>query len=65
MSDYKLAQPIYTEAGQFANAIVENNCGVWLAEWDHTADGEETMPLTDEGGDYIEAPANWKELVQK
>jgi hypothetical protein len=61
MADYKLQNPIDADEVRTADAIVDNNEGSWLAEWDSESD--QAMPLVDEDGDYISAPANWKELI--
>jgi hypothetical protein len=62
MADYKLIEPIYTGQGSMADAVVENDEGTWLAEWDEEI--QQAMPLRDDGGDYLPAPENWQELVE-
>lgn len=60
----KLSQSIQTPDGRNADAVIINNQGEWLAEldWQQTDEYEEqiAMPLTDEGGDFIPAPKNWR-----
>lgn len=44
-----------------ADGVVENSHGAWLGEYD----GERIHIYSDENGDYVSAPANWRELVVK
>jgi|GEM_PF-4102271 len=48
-----------------ADGVVENSSGAWLGEVTQvTPDGPAVvMPLADEDGEYIPAPANWRDLV--
>lgn len=54
-----------TGDGRLANGIYENSDGAWLAEASVSVGyGRiEYLPLTDEDGDYIPAPSNWRDLV--
>jgi hypothetical protein len=57
--DYQI-KPIAIEGFADANGVVENREGAWLGE----VDGDQVMPYSDDG-DYIPAPANWRELIIK
>jgi hypothetical protein len=52
IGDYK-TNPGDTVTGSSYNAIVVNQHGIWLAEWDDATD--QAMPIADEDGDYIPA----------
>jgi hypothetical protein len=56
--DYQI-KPVAIEGFADADGVVENAHGAWLGE----CDGEQVMPFADEDGDYIPAPANWRELI--
>jgi hypothetical protein len=63
-TDYHI-RPISTTDARTADAIIVNRDGVWLGEWTATAHGARADYLTDEDGDYLPAPRNWRELVQR
>lgn len=52
--------PVAVEGFPNADGVYENQQGAWLGE----CDGETVMPYSDEG-DFVPAPANWRELIVK
>jgi len=56
--DYQI-KPVAVEGFADADGIYENGEGAWLGE----CDGEQVMPYSDEDGDFVAAPTNWRELV--
>ena len=43
-----------------ADCVLDNDFGLWLADGFGTPD---IAPIADDGGDYVPAPANWKDLT--
>jgi hypothetical protein len=58
MSDYRI-QPVAVDGFADADGVYENERGAWLGEYD----GDTVRPYSDEGGDYVPAPENWRELI--
>lgn len=58
--DYQI-QPVAVDGFADADGVVENAHGAWLGEYD----GERVHIYSDEDGDYVPAPANWRELIVK
>jgi len=58
--DYQI-KLVAVEGFADADGVYENQQGAWLGEWD----GEKVMPYSDEDGDYVPAPINWRELIVK
>lgn len=58
--DYRITQTD-ADTNRTADAVVENSSGAWLAEWNVQTQSADI--LTDEDGDYIPAPHNWRDLV--
>lgn len=60
MQDYQIT-PLAVDGFADADGVYENREGAWLGE----CDGEKVMPYSDEDGDFIPAPTNWRELIVK
>lgn len=58
--DYQIT-PVAVDGFVDADGVYENNQGAWLGEID---DGK-VMPYSDEDGDFVPAPTNWRELIIK
>lgn len=58
--DYQIS-PVAVEGFADADGVYENQAGAWLGE----CDGENVMPYSDEDGDFVPAPENWRELIVK
>ncbi len=54
-------KPVAVEGFADADGVYENQQGAWLGEYD----GETVHIYSDEDGDYVPAPANWRELIVK
>lgn len=59
INNYKLRVKIEVDEARTADAIYKNADGVWLADWD----GQQALPLTDDDGDFLEAPSDWEEYL--
>jgi hypothetical protein len=58
MTDYRIT-PIAVDGFADADGVYENRHGEWLGE---VEDGK-VLPYADEGGDFVPAPSNWRDLV--
>jgi len=58
--DYQI-KPVAVDGFADADGVYENREGAWLGEID---DGK-VQPYADEDGDFVPAPANWRELIVK
>lgn len=58
--DYQIT-PVAVDGFADADGVYENREGAWLGE----CDGEQVMPYADEGGDFVSAPDNWRDLIVK
>lgn len=58
-TEYRIST-VDADAERTADAVIVNREGAWLAE--QTADNR-AQYLTDEDGDYIPAPRDWRTLV--
>jgi hypothetical protein len=58
--DYRIT-PVVIDGYADADGVYENDQGAWLGEID---DGK-VMLYSDEDGEFIPAPANWRELIVK
>jgi hypothetical protein len=59
MISYYLIRPVEVKGYVDANGVYENRLGAFLGEVSDTF----VEPYSDEDGDYILAPANWRELI--
>lgn len=52
-----------------ADGVMVNSDGAWLGEWDivrYPTGAEQTvLPYADEDGEYIPAPAHWRDLIRE
>ena len=64
--DYKIT-PVAVDGAGDADGVYENEYGAWLGlvDWQETesATTQIVLPYSDEDGDYIPAPANWRDLI--
>lgn len=59
-TEYRIT-PVDADAERTADAVMVNREGAWLAE---TTPDNAAQYLTNEDGEYIPAPRNWRELVR-
>lgn len=64
MKDYQI-QPVEVEGFSNADGVYQNSAGAWLDETDWQGDKHVVLPYADEDGNYIPAPANWRDLIVK
>lgn len=58
--DYQI-KPVAIDGFADADGVYENQQGAWLGE----CDGETVHVYSDEDGDFVPAPDNWRELIVK
>lgn len=56
--DYRIS-PVQVKGFADADGVYENQQGAWLGD----VQGDSVQPYSDEDGDYIPAPSNWRELI--
>lgn len=58
--DYQI-KPVAVDGFVDADGVYENRGGAWLGE---VVDGE-VQVYSDEDGDFVPAPSNWRDLIVK
>jgi hypothetical protein len=68
VSEDYIIEPIAADEERMADGVCVNECGAWLGEFmtniadDGTTD-DKVMPFSDEDGDYISAPPDWRQRI--
>lgn len=64
---YHKIETVETGDGRVADGVYVNEQGAWLGEWDvisyPTGPEQTVLPHMDADGEYIPAPANWRDLI--